>query len=236
MQARVMKWKAMSESRVVSLEQFEAVREASNQQESAKRKQEWIEHQLQKILPLYRDKIFSDFETKIDDQARIKKIAERYVETFSERLQEGSGLIFSGCPGTGKTLLSMIIYQALVEVGHSVSYERTLQFLRSLKDANFTSHSAYQSLLDHQKRIPLLIIDEVTKGYGGKGGCLADWEQQMLFDLIDLRYQLKLCTLVISNHTQSDIISRLGNSTIDRLFEKNVFLSFNWGSYRSDAI
>lgn len=232
MQERVIKWREMNKGRVVTFDQFDKFREESVRESFEKRKQEQISNLLQKVSPRYHDKVFSDFHVDCPEQSVVKKVAQRFVETFHERSKDGTCLIFSGNPGTGKTFLSLIMYQLLAKAGYLVSYEPSLQFLRILKEANFNSHNAYHSLLDSYKRIPLLIIDEVTEGYGGKDGQLAEWEKQMLFALVDVRYHHKLCTLILSNRHKQGLTNRLGDRTIDRLNEKSIFLTFNWKSYR----
>jgi DNA replication protein DnaC len=49
---------------------------------------------------------------------------------------------------------------------------------------------------------------------------------------INQRYINRLCTLIISNHSQDELVERLGEPTVGRLTENGITLAFNWKSYR----
>lgn len=212
-------------------EEFEIVRQKALREEQEKRCAEIVLQQIQKIPSRYRGMDVDDFKVRHAEQAHVKSVVERYLSTFTDRLNEGTNLIFLGNPGTGKTMLSLILYQALVQKGFSVCYEPSLQFLRLCRDKNFESYSAFESLLTHYQRMQLLIIDEVSEGQV-RGGVLTDWELMMLFTMINARYQQTLCTLVISNRSKKIFTERLGERLTGRLMQNGIELAFNWNSYR----
>lgn len=210
---------------------FETMRADSIRQIEEKRRRDRIDEFIKKIPPRFQEKTFRDYTVDHIEQSKVKQAFEKYFQTFSDRLKEGTCLILVGKPGTGKSLLSFILYRALAEAGFFVAYEPSLNFLNLLQEKKFESYGAFQSMLEAYKRISLLIIDEVTEG-AGKSGYLAEWERQMLFNVIDTRYQNKLCTIVISNRNKADLIDRLGVPIVDRLSEKGMTLAFTWKSYR----
>lgn len=186
---------------------------------------------LQQVPRLFRGKSFADFEAPTSEKRAVKRIAEQFTETFTERLQEGTSLLMHGKPGTGKTFLSLLIYQALVHQDTNVEYQSSLNFLRDTQERKFESFSAFQNVLNHYRQLPLLILDEVTEG-SGKSGSLADWERSILFAIIDARYQEKHCTIVITNRSKEAFTERLGVPVADRLLEQGILLGFSWESYR----
>jgi len=214
-----------------TLAMLEAHNEAIRKIEDEKKQNEYLEDVLNEIPLRFRHKSFADFEIECTAQAEVIKIIESYANTFSDRLLEGSSIIFLGVPGTGKTLLAFILYQHLVKSGFRAEYQPSLHFLRLLQEKQFESYHAFGSLLKFYKELPLLIIDEVTEG-SGKGAHPADWERHLLRMLIDARYQENRCTLVITNRSRKELIERLGEPTVDRLSEKGISLAFNWNSYR----
>jgi DNA replication protein DnaC len=129
-------------------------------------------------------------------------------------------------------MLSLVLYQMLAKRGIRVSYEPSLRFLRLLQEKNFESHAAFENSLHYYRHLPFLVIDEVTEGFAGKGGTLSEWEKQMLFTLVEVRYQANLCTLMISNRTKEECMARLGEAIMDRMIQRNLVLAFNWRSYR----
>ena len=232
MEARILKWQEMAKNKISSTEEFESIR-----RESMKRAEEiHVAENIQKLIgqvPLrFRHKSFSDYKTEFPEQIRVKKIAERFVETFQERSAVGTCVIFLGNPGTGKTLLSLIIYQQLARVGYRVHYESSLQFLKVLQEKRYESSVAFQSMLEYYRRPNLLILDEVTESVS-KDGSPSEYDRKLLFDVINARYEkMQGCTLVISNRNKEELAKRLGQPMSDRLSENNITLTFGWNSYR----
>jgi DNA replication protein DnaC len=191
-----------------------------------------IEQCIEKLPPIFRDKTFDDFNVDYPEQMAIKSIAMRYAHTFQERQQSGTNLLFCGSPGTGKTLLALILYQALVRDGFRVHYEPTLQFLRVLQEKNLQSAKEFSNQLNFYKHAQLLIIDEATCGRV-KGGELLAWEKETLFALMNMRYSQGLCTLFISNKDKMDFAHLLSERIAGRVMQSSITLAFNWPSYRN---
>lgn len=213
------------------LASLETYREEAMKREAEKQRQENIDAALISVPERFRDKTFADFHVECTAQAEVKHFLETYAETFLDRLAEGASLIFFGKTGTGKSLLSYILYQYLIKKRIRVEHQPSLQFLRLLHEKQFESYHSFESRLSHYKALPFLIIDEATEGCG-KGAHPADWERNLFRALIDVRYQAKRCTLIITNRNKKELIDRLGEPTVDRFSEKGISLAFNWNSYR----
>jgi DNA replication protein DnaC len=229
---RLGKCRQLATSGLVDLE---ALRVASLRQEGEKRKTERIDSFLKVVPQRFLNKSWEDYKIDYSGQARCKQIAEKFVRTFTQRLQAGNCLKFFGPPGTGKTLLSLIMLQNLAYADFSVGYEPSLNFLRMFQEQEFESFAAYRRLLDSYKWVQFLIIDEVGVGVG-KGAYPCDWQRNHLYALINMRYNHHLCTLVISNHTEEELIERLGEPIMGRLSEQGITLAFNWPSYRRNKM
>jgi len=197
-----------------------------------KRHQDRMEKFLKSVPSLFLGKSFDDFRVDYPEQDRVKKIAQRYADSFKERLENGNNLLFLGNPGTGKTLLSLILYQTLAKSGFIVHYEPSLHFLRLFRDKSFESHQAFEKILDYYTRMEFLIIDEATESRV-TGNDLCHWEKENLFSLVNSRYQQsKLCTLFISNLSEKEVEKKIGERIMGRLMQDSISLSFNWQSYR----
>ena len=228
MEARVM---IKRTDRSANILDYDAIKAESAKREADKRREERVTHLLKSIPMRFRGKSLDDFTEDYPEQSYIKKIVGRYINTFADRLREGNCLVFHGKPGTGKTMLSLLTYEALAKAGFTVGYESSLQFLRQLKEKEFESSASYTALLESYLRQSLLIIDEVTECVG-KSNFPADWERKILFNLINARYEKQLCTIVLTNRHKDEMITRLGEPIVGRLSEKGLFLAFNWTSYR----
>lgn len=231
MEARIVELKCGDEKRS-PMEFFEAIREESLRIESIKREQERVERFILSVPYRYRGKEFEDYISKFPEQTKVKKLTQRYVETFRDRLQEGMNLIFTGKPGTGKTYLSLIMFQAIVKAGFSAHYESSLLFLQDMISLKFKSKNEFECKLESLKRIDFLIIDEVTESINSNGRP-SEIEKQLLLNIINNRYENKLCTLVITNRDENGIVNRLGMPVYGRLKEGGLMFAFNWESFRN---
>lgn len=214
-----------------SILSYEALKKEAIASEREKNRTDQIERYLQMIPARFKGKTWSDFLIHYPEQALCKKIAENFTSTFKDRLKEGTCLKFLGQAGTGKTLLALIVYQAMLHMGVSVRYESSLHFLRQFQETEFESYAAFQALLASYKCIQFLILDEISVGIG-KEGLLSEWQRTHLYTLINQRYVNRLPTLIISNHGREELLERLGSPIVGRLSENGLTLAFNWASYR----
>ena len=232
MESRILKRHEKAKLGNPILSELDAIRIESIKRDAEKRNIDQIRKLLDKVPTRFREKNFSNFISEHSDQAKTKSICERFVLTFKKRLEEGNSLMFLGNPGTGKTLLSLIIYQSIVKAGFHAQYESSLSFLRILQEKRFESSAAFQSILDTYKRCDLLILDEVTESLT-KDGFPSEYDQKLLFEVVNARYEIgNRCTIVISNRDKSELKNRIGNPVYDRLSENGITLAFNWDSYR----
>jgi DNA replication protein DnaC len=223
--------KPMTDKHTAWLATLETHQAEVRQKEAQNRKQAIIDDALKSVPPRFLGKTFADYHIDCPLQAEVKKILMKYAETFPDRFAEGTSLIFTGKIGTGKTLFAYILYQLLIKKGHRVEFQTSLSFLRLLQEKQFESFHAFENHLQFYKELPFLIIDEATEGCG-KGAYPADWERNIFRMLIDIRYQAKRPTLIITNRDKKELTARLGGPTIDRLSENGITLAFNWQSYR----
>ena len=232
MNERLRKWKEEQIKETTIIDTFEDYRRQSIEAEHEKIRAESINTLLEKIPFRFNDKSFDDYVVSYTEQKRVKLICQRFVETFSDRVQQGSSAMFLGQPGTGKTLLSLIMYRAIVQAGYSAQYEPSLIFLKTFQEKLYQSQASYQSFIDYYKNIQFLVLDEATESLN-KGGLLSEYEKKLLFDVVNARYERKNnCTIVVSNHTKKELTNRLGQPIVDRLSEQGMALIFDWPSYR----
>lgn len=191
---------------------------------------EVVENQLMTVPLRYRGLTFDNFKISNEKQKIICDLVEMFVDTFSERSQDGSSLIFSGNSGTGKTMLAMIIYQSLIQVNYSVCYESAYPFLEKLKINEWRLNFNYKNILEIYKKSSLLILDNLIEGIGFED--LSNREHQLLFSVIDERYNNKLSTILITNHNNENLTKIIGEACMGRILEKGITLNFGWDSYR----
>lgn len=155
-------------------------------------------------------------------------VATAYAENFGEALAKGRCLTFCGKPGTGKTHLAAAIIASIIQRGHTAKYIRISKALRRVKSTYAKDSSEKeQDVYDAYASPDLLVIDEIGVQYG------TDAEKNIIFEIIDSRYELAKPTLIVSNLLPAEIGNVLGTRILDRLRDNGgEVLSFSWGSYR----
>lgn len=116
------------------------------------------------------------------------------------------GFYFWGNPGSGKTLLACIILQELMLKyafpGQFVDISR--QFFKRLKRSYDSTDELYGTegqILDELIEVPFLVIDD----FGVQRN--TEWESEMLYNLLDARYEKELLTIITSNMHINDFVN-----------------------------
>lgn len=154
-----------------------------------------------------------------------------FVEAFDENFAVGRSAMLLGTVGTGKTHLGTAMLQAVIrEYAHDGLrglYATAGSIIRDVK-ATFgnrgrTEADVYADLI----RPDLLVIDEVGVQHG------TDFERQVLFEVINGRYERIKPTIVVSNLGVTELRQCLGDRAVDRLRDKSgIVVVFRWASAR----
>lgn len=153
----------------------------------------------------YIDANWSDFIADTDN----KRIA-----LFEAKKAWEKNLLFSGKPGTGKTYLAMCLLK------DGATYKRLADIFREIR-LNFDNESKIISKLGSAK---LLVIDEIGRQK------FSDFEKNVIFEIIDKRWNNMLNTTLITNLSISEFANEFSSAIIDRL--RPTVVNFNWESMR----
>ncbi|MBT0380364.1 ATP-binding protein [Morganella morganii subsp. morganii] len=182
------------------------------------------------IPPRFAAAIFETYHPANPDAKSNLNICREYADTWLSRKTAGEGLILCGTPGTGKTHLAVsIARQVATEAKESVFITTAARIIRAFR-RTWAGDAEYSELdvLEKYCEPGLLIIDEIGVQYG------TDSERNILFEVINDRYEDMLPTIMISNLPLNELAPLLGERVIDRMLEGGAVLSFNWPSYRSN--
>jgi len=177
----------------------------------------------------FQGKSFDQFNADSAKQRKALDTCQDYAENFKSHAAAGRCLILLGKPGTGKTHLATAIADHVIRnCVVSAAYRTVSGVLTYIKgsydrDSDYSEADAMSALAAPG----LLIIDEVgaTKP--------TEFEQAMLFQVINSRYEQMRPTIVISNLDPSGLPSVLGDRCVDRLREGGgIALVFDWESAR----
>lgn len=177
----------------------------------------------------FEDKDFDSYRAETPDQAQALASCKGYAEDFPARLGDGRCLLLLGNPGTGKTHLSTAIASHVVKHhGMPALYTTITEAIRKFKDNWTTRERAESDIVNLFAEPALLVLDEIGHGWG------SDTELNLLFEIINARYQARKPTVLSGNIAKADVRKCLGDRVADRLNEGGGrAVIFNWLSARS---
>jgi DNA replication protein DnaC len=207
--------------------------EQINLEVDRKRKESDYAERLARVgIPVaFHDANFNKLDPANERAAAVYDAGWRYVVKFNEVLacRPTMGMIFTGPQGSGKTHLASAMLVDLIRNGYSGMYVTASLMLLGLREASrsFQGESA-SSQIGRYASPHLLVIDE----YGLQSA--QDVDYQLLFSVIDARYQRNLPTVLVTNFQRDELKSNLDERVIERIRgPRGLILSFDWQSYRT---
>lgn len=152
------------------------------------------------------------------------------ADKLEEKLASGSGILVAlvGKRGAGKTQLAVELMKANTTRMKSALYVSTTEWFMAIKATYRKGSDQTEIDVIKQYRKPnLLVLDE----YGRRGD--TEWENNLLFELLDKRYADMHSTILISNQSSADLIESLGRSLSSRLMETGGIVECEWQSWRN---
>jgi DNA replication protein DnaC len=206
-------------------------REKEQAETDARERQERLESRLNRAgIPLrFRTKSFETFKCDSDGKDRALSVAMEFAANFEQHRRNGTVVVFSGKPGTGKSHLATAIGQEVLQTG-TVLYVSAIDAVRMVRDTwRKGSEKSETQVLEMLASLDLLIIDEVGVQYGTEA------EQVTLFDIIDKRYRDQMPMILLTNLNTAEMKKFLGDRSYDRLREGGKWIAFDWESQRGKA-
>lgn len=154
--------------------------------------------------------------------------AMEYAGGFDVAQKTGRSAIFCGKPGTGKTHLAVGIGLHAMTLGKLVLFTTVQRAVRRVKDSwRKDSQESETDVIDMLVEPDLLILDEIGVQFG------SDFEKNLMFDILNERYEKSRPSLLLSNLTAQEVKAFLGERVYDRLREDGgKCIPFDWASHR----
>lgn len=181
----------------------------------------------------FQNRTIGNFIAESEGQKKALEFASDFAESFDTVMKTGRSALFIGKPGTGKTHLAAAIgLRVMNKYGHQVLFTTVMRVIRRIKDTWSRGSEESESQAVAAFVFPsLLILDEVGVQFG------SEFEKNILFDIINERYERRLPTILLSNLPVKDISAYLGERVIDRIREDGgARIVFDWESYRKKAV
>lgn len=151
----------------------------------------------------------------------------RVESNIKSQLRKGFLIALVGLRGSGKTQLAVEIIRASAELDYTRSrYCTAMEFFIEIKAGYKHDGEAEKIILNEFSVPPLLVIDELGQRSEN------DWENRLLYELLNRRYNDMKDTLLISNQDLAQLEMALGPSLVSRMRETGGVIECNWESYR----
>lgn len=213
----------------------EAIREEQariekGENERAKRLEAWQRKIGQSGIPeRFHSRTLDTYIAETEGQRKALSFAQKYADEFDVVLKTGRSALFVGKTGTGKTHMACGIALQIMQKQHrTVLFTTVIRAIRRIKDtwAKGAEESEGQAVASFVEP-DLLILDEIGVQFG------TEFERNMLFDIINERYEKRRPTILMSNLLDQDVKAYLGERVIDRIREDGGrVVPFGWESHR----
>ena len=178
----------------------------------------------------FKDRTLDSYIARTPGQKKALAFSKEYAENFDQVMKAGRSAIFVGKPGTGKTHLAIGIALEIIKQQRSPVFVTVQRLIRRVKDSWHTKNETESEVVDVFASPDLLILDEVGVQFG------SEFEKQMLFDVLNERYEKLKPSILLSNIPREQLSDYLGERVTDRLRENGgKMIGFDWDSYRKGS-
>ncbi len=146
-----------------------------------------------------------NFENDDGESSQIISISRKYVENFGKMLEDGKGLLMFGTVGNGKTFAAACIVNALIDKGFPCALRKMSDIAQDIFDGKLSPHDL--------NKYALLVLDDLMAERK------TEYMQEIVFNVIDSRYNAKLPTIVTSN-LNADAIKNPADLAYQRIFSR----------------
>lgn len=156
------------------------------------------------IAPRFRDKTFGNYSIEPDNK-------HAHLAAFQFNPYKGDTLVLMGKCGVGKTHLAAAIANTWLKKV-DVLFVCVPEMLHSLRE-NFSKNKTDNVGIQILKTVKLLVLDDI----GAEKS--SDWVREIIFLIINYRYEHKLSTVITTNHTMQELDEKLGIRIVSRIME-----------------
>lgn len=148
------------------------------------------------------------------------------LKKLSESLGTGFLVALVGLRGNGKTQIAVELVRHNAGLGVKSRFCSAMEFFMDIKAGYRNDSKAEKDVITEFCKPSLLVIDEVGQRSE------TDWENRLIFEMINRRYNDMKDTLLISNQEEAQLKIALGPSIVSRMNETGGLIKCEWETFR----
>lgn len=149
------------------------------------------------------------------------------LSKLKSKIGTGFSAALIGGRGNGKTQMAVELMRYAAEMSRTSLYTTAIGFFMAIKSTyKKEADKTEEEIVTRFSKPKLLVIDEV----GRRGE--TDWENNLLFELLNRRYAALKDTILICNQTAAEFSAGIGPSIISRMNESGGIIQCDWPSFR----
>ena len=170
----------------------------------------------------FSSRTFGNFDPRKDSVAFIA--CRDYANNNNLFHQKRNSMIIFGGVGSGKTHLAAAIANALIDRGIPCLFGTFSEHLEHIREEY--DHTGQKKYLSMMKNTPMLVLDDIGKERK------SDWTQQILFDVVNYRYEHMLPVVITTNFDFDRLGNYVGSAIFSRLYEMSGGVQTSGGDHR----
>lgn len=145
--------------------------------------------------------------TKLINDSKYDSVVCSNMPEIMTHFKNKGQMYIKGPPGIGKTHFIHYLGKKYVNAGKNVRIDKVQNILADIKrrmnssNEKFYQQSDQDNLVEELKKIDTLILDELGNEYHASGWGLFE----IIFPILDYRYEHNKVTIVVSNHDPRDL-------------------------------
>ena len=151
---------------------------------------------------------FDDYKPITEQQTKALEIAKRYTEDCENKF-----CVFCGQVGSGKTMLSNIIANELLEKGYQVIYMPYQNAIIKIKQSAMDIEN-YNREIGKYVNAEVLVIDDLYKAMTN------DTDLKYIFEIVNYRYANNKPTIISSERSFNEMLN-IDQAIASRIYEKS---------------
>lgn len=185
----------------------------------------------QQIPPCLSGSSFECMNRDYDNQVRIINTVRKYTSDLINGQNEGSNLVLTGPPGTGKSHMLVAMMNIAASNGLIACYVSMPHLVRTLHlcvqgETGYSVAGALELL----KQADVLLIDEIGRHKA------TEFNKSFIWDLVDAMHQAQKPIVAATNSSAAELRQLFDPAAMNRLIDRgSQLLVCDWESYRGRA-